>query len=112
VNWFRQDGNGKFIWPGFGENSRVLKWIFQRCDEAVSAIDTPIGRLPSPTDLDLKGLDVSPTSLAELLSVDVDGWLTEIPLIRDHFREFGSHLPKKLDDEVSHLEERLRAASQ
>jgi phosphoenolpyruvate carboxykinase (GTP) len=110
VNWFRQDGNGKFIWPGFGENSRVLKWIFQRCDAAVNAVDTPIGRLPSPTDLDIKGLDVSPTSLAELLSVDVDGWLTEIPLIRDHFHEFGSHLPKELDEEVNSLEQRLNAS--
>ncbi len=73
VNWFRTDDNGKFIWPGYGENSRVLKWVFERCDNKAGAIDTPIGRLPGPNDLDTKGLDVSSTNLARLLSVDVDG---------------------------------------
>jgi len=110
VNWFRTDENGKFLWPGFGENSRVLKWIFERCDGKVHAVDTPIGRLPEPADLDTKGLGLPPADLAQLLGVDVDGWLAEIPLIREHFARFGSHLPEGLDREVADLEERLRKA--
>ena len=74
VNWFRTDENGKFLWPGYGENSRVLKWIFERCDGKVHAVDTPIGRLPEPADLDTKGLDLSAADVAKLLSVDVEGW--------------------------------------
>jgi phosphoenolpyruvate carboxykinase (GTP) len=110
VNWFRIDGNGKFLWPGYGENSRVLKWIFERCDGKVHAVDTPIGRLPAPADLDTKGLSLPPADLAQLLSVDVDGWLAEVPLIREHFARFGHHLPEGLAQEVSELEERLRKA--
>ena len=110
VNWFRQDENGKYLWPGYGENSRVLKWIFQRCDEKVNAQDTPIGRLPSPADLDTKGLDLPAASLANLLGVDVDGWLEEIPRIREHFTKFGDRLPKGMQDELTGLEQRLRAA--
>ena len=110
VNWFRTDENGKFLWPGFGENSRVLKWIFERCDGKVHAVDTPIGRLPEPADLDTKGLCLPPADLAQLLGVDVDGWLAEIPLIREHFARFGSHLPEGLDREVAELEERLQKA--
>jgi phosphoenolpyruvate carboxykinase (GTP) len=74
----------------------------------VHAVDTPIGRLPAPADLDVKGLDISPATLAELLSVDVAGWLTEVPLIRDHFHQFGSHLPKEMEEETDNLEKRLR----
>jgi phosphoenolpyruvate carboxykinase (GTP) len=111
VNWFRQDSDGKFMWPGFGDNSRVLKWVFQRCDNAVNGVETPLGLLPAPSDLDVKGLDISPTTLNELLKVDVEGWLKEVPLIRDHLHQFGSHLPQELDHEVNNLEQRLRAAS-
>jgi phosphoenolpyruvate carboxykinase (GTP) len=107
VNWFRTDENGKFLWPGYGENSRVLKWIFERCDGKVHAVDTAIGRLPEPADLDTKGLDVSASSIAKLLSVDVEGWHAEIPLIREYFERFGSHLPEALNREVTELEERL-----
>ena len=78
VNWFRTDG-GKFLWPGYGENSRVLKWIFERCDGKVHAVDTPIGRLPEPSDLDTQGLDLPAEHVAKVLSVDVEGWLDEIP---------------------------------
>jgi phosphoenolpyruvate carboxykinase (GTP) len=110
VNWFRTDDNGKFLWPGYGENSRVLKWIFERCDGKVHAVDTPIGRLPEPADLDTKGLDLPAAEIAELLGVDVEGWLAEIPSIRGHFAKFGSHLPEGLNREVDELEDRLRKA--
>src|ERR1700722_3102480 len=110
VNWFRQDKNGKFLWPGYGENSRVLKWIFERCDGRVHAKDTPIGRIPDVADLDTAGLDIQGAHVEELLSVDIQGWLAEVPLIRQHFAKFGDHLPKGLQDEVAALEERLKAA--
>ncbi|MFZ1131370.1 MAG: phosphoenolpyruvate carboxykinase (GTP) [Terriglobales bacterium] len=107
VNWFRTDDKGKFLWPGYGENSRVLKWIFERCDGKVHAVDTPIGRLPEPADLDTKGLDLPAANVARLLSVDVEGWHAEIPLIRKHFARFGRHLPEGLKEEVEELEDRL-----
>jgi phosphoenolpyruvate carboxykinase (GTP) len=110
VNWFRTDENGKFLWPGYGENSRVLKWIFERCDGKAGAADTPIGRLPRASDLDMQGLNISTANLAKLLSVDIDGWLAEVPLIREHFAKFGSHLPQGLRQEVDELEQRLKAA--
>jgi phosphoenolpyruvate carboxykinase (GTP) len=110
VNWFRTDQNGKFLWPGYGENSRVLKWIFERCDGKAHAADTPIGRLPEPADLDVRGLDLPAANLAQLLSVDIDGWLVEVPLIKEHFAKFGSHLPEGMNREVADLEQRLKAA--
>jgi phosphoenolpyruvate carboxykinase (GTP) len=110
VNWFRTDDQGKFLWPGFGENSRVLKWIFDRCDGKVHAVDTPIGKLPEFADLDTRGLDLPAADVARLLSVDVDGWLAEVPLIRKHFARFGRHLPEILNREVDELEDRLRKA--
>ncbi|MFZ3341666.1 MAG: phosphoenolpyruvate carboxykinase (GTP) [Terriglobales bacterium] len=108
VNWFRTGENGKFLWPGYGENSRVLKWVFERCEGKAHAIETAIGLLPDPTDLDTQGLDLRAEDLCKLLSVDTDGWLKEIPLIREHFAKFGSHLPKGLNREVEELEQRLR----
>jgi phosphoenolpyruvate carboxykinase (GTP) len=110
VNWFRQDSNGKFLWPGYGENSRVLKWVFERCDGKVHAKDTPIGRIPEAADLDTTGLNIKAAQVNELLNVDIDGWLAEIPSIKEHFAQFGSHLPQGLNDEVQSLEERLKAA--
>jgi phosphoenolpyruvate carboxykinase (GTP) len=110
VNWFRTDENGKFLWPGYGENSRVLKWIFDRCEGTAHAVETPIGFLPEPKDLDVKGLDIKPADLANLLAVDVNGWLAELPLVRKHFDQFGSHLPKGLSEEVDNLEARLKKA--
>ncbi|MFY9561094.1 MAG: phosphoenolpyruvate carboxykinase (GTP) [Terriglobales bacterium] len=110
VNWFRTDENGKFLWPGYGENSRVLKWVFERCQGEARAVDTPIGRLPESGDLDTKGLDIPAVNIAKLLSVDVEGWLEEVPRIREHFAKFGSHLPEGLNREVAELEERLRRA--
>jgi len=110
VNWFRQDENGRFLWPGYGENSRVLKWVFERCEGKAHATETPIGRLPEPADLDLQGLNIPPANLAKLLSVDVQGWLDEVPRIKEHFAKFGDRLPKGLHDEVTGLEQRLKAA--
>ncbi|HEX9119015.1 MAG TPA: phosphoenolpyruvate carboxykinase (GTP) [Terriglobales bacterium] len=110
VNWFRQDENGKFLWPGYGENSRVLRWAFERCAGTGNAVETPIGRMPSPNDIDTRGLNIPAGNLAKLLSVDVDGWLAEVPLIREHFAKFGDHLPQGLKDEVNKLEERLKKA--
>jgi len=109
VNWFRQDQNGKFLWPGFGENSRVLKWIFERCDGKVHAKDTPIGRIPEGADLDTTGLQMTAAHVAELLGVDIAGWQAEVPSMREYFAHFGSHLPEGLDLELKALEERLQA---
>jgi phosphoenolpyruvate carboxykinase (GTP) len=111
VNWFRTDEHGKFLWPGYGENSRVLKWIFERCDNNVHAVETPIGRVPAAANLDTKGLDLPAASLGKLLSVDVEGWRGEVPLIEKHFAQFGARLPDGLKDEVKALAQRLEAAS-
>jgi phosphoenolpyruvate carboxykinase (GTP) len=110
VNWFRTDANGKFLWPGYGDNSRVLKWVFERVNGTGNAVDTPIGRLPDPKDIDTTGLDIAPDTMKNLLDVDVDGWLAEVPLIREHFAKFGSHLPKGMTEEVDKLEARLKKA--
>jgi phosphoenolpyruvate carboxykinase (GTP) len=108
VNWFRTDDDGKFLWPGYGENSRVLKWVFERCEGTVHATETPIGMLPQPADLDTEGLNIRDEDLRTLLSVDIDGWLEEIPLIREHFDKFGTRLPEGLNRELEDLDQRLR----
>jgi phosphoenolpyruvate carboxykinase (GTP) len=110
VNWFRKSDGGDFLWPGFGENSRVLKWVFERLEGTAKAVETPIGNLPADGALDLEGIGVSKEDMEELLSVKVDGWLGEIPKIRDYYATFGSHMPQALEDELSALEERLKAA--
>jgi phosphoenolpyruvate carboxykinase (GTP) len=107
VNWFRKSAEGRFLWPGYGENSRVLKWIFERCDGTAEAIDTPIGKLPGKGALDLDGLNVSGEAIAELLRVDREGWKSEIPSIREHFGTFGAKLPPALTQELTALEQRL-----
>ena len=111
VNWFRKDANGKFLWPGYGENSRVLKWVVERVQGTAKAVDTPIGRLPLPDALDMKGLDVTPAAMQELLRVDVEGWLNEVPTIEAHFAKFGAKLPQGLRDELASLESRLASAN-
>jgi len=110
VNWFRKSDAGKFLWPGFGENSRVLKWVFERCSGKADGHETPIGVLPGPGDLDVKGLDLSPEAVDELLRVDAEGWLAEIPLLREFYAQFGARLPAELSLELDQLEQRLRAA--
>ncbi len=108
VNWFRKDENGRFIWPGFGENSRVLKWIVERCIGTASAVDTPIGHLPAPGSFDTEGLDIDPQIMEKLFAVDVDAWLSEIPGIKQHYAQFGTKIPQALVDEVDALEQRLK----
>ena len=107
VNWFRKNGDGKFMWPGYADNSRVLKWIFERCDGTAKAVDTPIGKLPADGSLDVSGLKVKPEDLKELTHVDQAGWKAELPLITEHFATFGAKLPKALNDELAALEKRL-----
>jgi phosphoenolpyruvate carboxykinase (GTP) len=107
VNWFRKGDDGKLLWPGYGDNSRVLKWIFERCDGAAKAQDTPIGRLPAPGALDLAGLTLSAEAREKLLSVDAAGWKAEIPSMKEHFAQFGDRMPKGLTEELAALERRL-----
>jgi phosphoenolpyruvate carboxykinase (GTP) len=111
VNWFRKDGNGKFLWPGFGENSRVLEWVFERCAGRGQAVETPIGLVPPPTAIPTAGLDVSQHDLAELLRVDVEDWLAEVPSIREHYAGYGDKVPRQLHEEVDALQRRLEEAS-
>jgi phosphoenolpyruvate carboxykinase (GTP) len=103
VNWFRRDDAGRFLWPGFGENSRVLKWIFERLRGEAPARRTPIGLLPTPEALDMRGLAVADGDLRTLLDVDEDGWRTAIPLIRAHYATFGDRLPRELADSLDSL---------
>jgi phosphoenolpyruvate carboxykinase (GTP) len=107
VNWFRKDADGSFLWPGYGENSRVLEWIFRRCAESAEAEETPIGLVPAPGELNTKGLEVSEEDMAELLRVDPEEWKVELPAIHQHFARFGQHLPDELHEQLSDLEQRL-----
>jgi phosphoenolpyruvate carboxykinase (GTP) len=109
VNWFRKDAKGRFLWPGFGDNARVLQWVFERCAERASGRETPIGTLPTPNDLELFGLSLADDALEQLLCVDHEGWLHEIPLIREYYAQFGVKLPGELSEELDALERRLRA---
>jgi phosphoenolpyruvate carboxykinase (GTP) len=111
VNWFRKDDDGKFLWPGFGENSRVLAWIFRRCEGNAEAQETPIGLVPPASAIDTDGLDISPEAMSELLEIDADAWKQQLPQMREHFAKFGDRLPSELEDQLSALVERLQAAS-
>jgi phosphoenolpyruvate carboxykinase (GTP) len=107
VNWFRKNAAGKFMWPGYSDNSRVLKWIFDRCDGKAEAVETPIGKLPAEGSLDTKGLQINADDMKSLNSVDKEGWKSELPSIREHYATFGDRLPKALSDELAALERRL-----
>ncbi|MFE5911871.1 phosphoenolpyruvate carboxykinase (GTP) [Streptomyces wedmorensis] len=107
VNWFRKNDAGKFVWPGFGENSRVLKWIVERLDGKAEGVETPIGILPTPESLDTEGLDLPAEDLEFLLKVDRDVWREEAALVPDHLNTFGDHTPKELWDQYNALVERL-----
>ena len=107
VNWFRRDDEGRFMWPGYGENSRVLKWIFDRVDGKANATKTSIGYLPSPADIDTNGLDVKESDMNTLLTLDVEGWKSALPQMRDHYAQFGPKLPAKLAKALSELESAL-----
>lgn len=110
VNWFRKDANGKFLWPGYGDNSRVLKWVFECCEGTAKTVDTPIGIMPALDAID-RPEGVSEEAMKELLTVDVDGWLREVEDIRtNHYPKFGKHLPKELSDMLDTLEANLKAS--
>ena len=108
VNWFRKGDDGRWLWPGFGENSRVLKWIFERVEGTGRAVETPIGLLPPLEALDTTSLDVERRDLEELLRVDVQGWKGELPTIEEHYAKFGNRLPKELRTELEALKTRLQ----
>ena len=111
VNWFRTDENGNFIWPGFGDNMRVLMWILARCEGKVDADITPIGYVPKAEDICIEGLDdVSLDTIRGLLSVDVDAWLEDVANIKDFYAQVGSRVPAAMYDELAALEARLNAA--
>ena len=111
VNWFRKTADGKWLWPGFGDNSRVLKWIFERCNGTGKAVETPIGFMPTVDAIDRTGLEdeVTAEDMAELLSLDKEGWLKEVESIKEHYAKFGDRMPKALYDQLAALEARLNA---
>jgi phosphoenolpyruvate carboxykinase (GTP) len=109
VNWFRKDEDGKFMWPGFGENSRVLAWIFRRCEDRAEAEETAIGLVPPVADggIDIENLDVDEHTMAKLLEVDPDEWKQQLPQMREHYARFGDRLPQELRAQFDELERRL-----
>ncbi|MFC4337257.1 phosphoenolpyruvate carboxykinase (GTP) [Salininema proteolyticum] len=107
VNWFRRDEDGGFLWPGFGENSRVLKWVVERLEGKAEAVETPIGFNPRPEDIDVEGLDMDPNDLAASLKVDPEEWKAELPLVEEWFTKIGNRLPTQLWAELDALKSRL-----
>ena len=107
VNWFRKDEDGRFIWPGFGENTRVLKWVLERIAGSTDAIETPIGMVPKSQDIDISGLDLTSQQLETLLAVDHNEWQEELSLIRDHYDAIGERLPSEMTLQLEQLSERL-----
>ena len=107
VNWFRKDRDGKWLWPGYGDNSRVLEWVFERVAGRGEAVDTPIGFVPAPGAINTAGLDLSEEDMAELLRVDPSEWAAEVPLIREHYSTFADRIPDELHAAVDELERRL-----
>jgi phosphoenolpyruvate carboxykinase (GTP) len=109
VNWFRKDASGRFLWPGFGENSRVLAWIFRRCEGRADAVETPAGLVPAKGAIETEGLDVSDEQMEELLTVDPKELAGSVPAIHEHFAQFGERLPQELREQLNGLEKRLGA---
>jgi phosphoenolpyruvate carboxykinase (GTP) len=107
VNWFRKDEDGKFLWPGFGENSRVLEWVFRRCDEESETVDSPIGLLPAEGELNTDGLEISSEAIRELLDVDEDALRAQMPQVEEHLARFGDDLPEGVRAQLESLKERL-----
>jgi phosphoenolpyruvate carboxykinase (GTP) len=108
VNWFRRGTDGSFLWPGFGDNARVLAWVFGRCAGTASATETPIGFVPSIDDLDLDGLTESPQTIAAALAVNPDEWRAEANSIAAYYDEYGERLPEELRDQLAALHANLR----
>ena len=111
VNWFRKDENGSFLWPGFGENSRVLKWILDRIDGEAQAVETPLGLVPEIDGIDTSGLDLSDLAMQRLLEVDSDSWSEEVPLIEEHLKAIGDRLPKEMTSQLDKLKARIGLGS-
>jgi phosphoenolpyruvate carboxykinase (GTP) len=109
VNWFRRDADGGFLWPGFGDNSRVLAWVLQEVAGTAAATETPIGRVPTPDALELDGLDLTDEQLAQLLAVDREEWKAEVPSIAEHYDSLGERMPQRLRDQLADLARRLDA---
>jgi phosphoenolpyruvate carboxykinase (GTP) len=107
VNWFRKDESGRFLWPGFGENSRVLEWVFRRCNGDAEAVETPIGLVPAEGSLNVEGLDIDPDDLAEVLRVDYDLLREQLPQVKAHLAQFGDDLPPEMTAQLDALEKRL-----
>jgi phosphoenolpyruvate carboxykinase (GTP) len=107
VNWFRKDDDGKFLWPGFGENSRVLAWIFRRCEGTADAVETEIGFVPPASAIDTEGLEISSDAMSQLLAVEPDAWKQQLPQMHEHYARFGDRLPKEITAQLEALEERL-----
>jgi phosphoenolpyruvate carboxykinase (GTP) len=107
VNWFRRDADGGFLWPGFRENSRVLKWVIDRLDGLTDGVVTPIGLVPAPEELDVSGLDLPAGAVEAAVAVVAEEWRAELPLIEEWFATFGDALPKGLRDELDALRLRL-----
>jgi phosphoenolpyruvate carboxykinase (GTP) len=107
VNWFRKGDDGTFLWPGFGENSRVLDWVIERLEGTAGAVDTPIGKLPEPGAINVAGLELDEGTMDELLKVDAEAWRQEVPLIEEHYAAVGERLPPELAEQLKELEKRL-----
>jgi phosphoenolpyruvate carboxykinase (GTP) len=110
VNWFRKDANGKFMWPGFGENMRVLEWIIGRCKGEAGGVETPIGNLPEPSDLNLQGIEIAPATMSALLEVDTEAWQAEIAEIGEYLESFGDRTPEALEAERARVAQALESA--
>jgi phosphoenolpyruvate carboxykinase (GTP) len=112
VNWFRKDPDtGRFLWPGFGENSRVLKWVFERCSGAEGGVQTAVGIVPAPGELDVAGLDISEDDLAQVVTVDPEAFKAQLPQMREFLAKFGDDLPAEISGQLDAFEKRLEAAS-
>ena len=107
VNWFRRGEDGSYLWPGFGENLRVLNWIIGRCEGTADAVQTAIGYIPSAQDIDTEGIDVTPETMEDLLSIDKNEWTAEIAEIKEHYLKFGDRLPAELEQQLTDLENRV-----
>jgi phosphoenolpyruvate carboxykinase (GTP) len=110
VNWFRKDESGKFLWPGFGENSRVLEWVFRRCQGQGEVVDSPLGLLPAEGELNTDGLEISTEAMADLLSVDDESLRAQLPQLEEHLARFGDRLPDEVRAQFQALKDRLGPA--
>jgi phosphoenolpyruvate carboxykinase (GTP) len=107
VNWFRKDADGKFLWPGYGENSRVLEWVFRRCNGEGETVETPIGLVPADGELNLSGLDITDDAMHELVTVDAEKVKAQLPQVEQVLDQFGDKLPDQITEQLDALKQRL-----